>query len=393
MDFEELDRLAATNFARAARSAGARRIVYLGGLGAGDDLSPHLAGRHEVGEILRDPGVATTIELRASIVIGSGGASFETVRALVEGLPAIPAPRWVETAAQPIAIEDSVDYLFEALTLERSGSAIVEIGGADCVTYADVMREYARQRTLRRRVVPMPLITARVSRLFLGLLTPVYGRVAGAMMDSLRNETILHDTTGSTPLRSSHAAWLRRSSGRSSAKMRSSPDALADAPAPIVPSRWGGNPVKRRLVSSHMVRVRPGVEDAFIPTRRIGGPTGWYATDWFWRLRGLLDRARGGEGLRRGRCDVDELHVGDTIDFWRVERLEPGRCLLLAAEMKLPGGGTQLWQTTVFDPAGYVGLLYLYLLFPIHHGIFAAMLRGLRRATASGGHARSAKLG
>jgi uncharacterized protein YbjT (DUF2867 family) len=391
--FEELDRRAAINFAEAARDSSVAWIVYLGGLGSGTDLSAHLASRHEVGDILRSSGVAT-IELRASIVIGSGSASFETVRALVEHLPAIPAPRSVDTAAQPIAIEDVIDYLVAALSVDHAGSAIVEIGGGDRVTYAEVMREYARQRKLRRRVIPTPLFTAWTSRVFLGLLAPTHGRIAAAMVDSLRNETVVQRTTADDAFsinpRGLAEAIERALEGEDHefAETRWS-DALALAPG----SRWGGIPFRRRLVTSHAVSVRLRAEEAFAPIQRIGGPTGWYAVDWFWRLRGLLDRLRGGEGLRRGRRDPHDLSIGDTIDFWRVERLEPGRRLLLAAEMKIPGrlwlqfdveadsGATQIRQTTVFDPAGYVGLAYWYLLYPVHHRIFGAMLRGLRRAS------------
>jgi uncharacterized protein YbjT (DUF2867 family) len=393
-DFEDLDRRAATNFANAAREAELGRIVYLGGLGSGNDLSAHLASRQEVGDILRSSGVAT-IELRASIVIGSGSASFETVRALVEHLPAIPAPRYVETAAQPIAIEDVVDYLIGARTSDHTSSAIVEIGGSDRVTYAEIMREYARQRRLRRWVVPMSLVTAGASRLLLALLIPGHGRIAAAMVDGLRNETVMHGNAAREV---------------SSIKPRSLADAIecalagedhefaetrwSDALPPASERRWGGVRFGRRMVSSRVMPVPPRSADAFDPIQRIGGPTGWYAVDWFWRLRGSLDRLRGGEGLRRGRRDPHDLRVGDTIDFWRVERLEPGRRLLLAAEMKIPGrlwlefeveavgGGTQIRQTTLFDPAGYVGLLYWYLLYPVHRGIFGAMLRGLRRASA-----------
>jgi uncharacterized protein YbjT (DUF2867 family) len=188
-DFESLDRAAAKNFAEAARRAGIRRIVYLGGLGGGSGLSTHLASRQEVGRILRSSGVPT-IELRASIVIGSGSASYEIVRALVETLPAMITPRWVETAAQPIAIEDVVDYLIAAL--EHRESAIFEIGGEDRVSYGEIIREYARQRGLRRRLIRLPLLTPRISRLCLALITPVYGRVAAAMVESLRNETVVH---------------------------------------------------------------------------------------------------------------------------------------------------------------------------------------------------------
>jgi uncharacterized protein YbjT (DUF2867 family) len=394
-EFEQLDRQAATNFATAASGAGVARIIYLGGLGTGPDLSPHLASRQEVGAILRASGVAT-IELRASIVIGSGSASFETVRALVDGLPAIPAPRWVETPAQPIAIEDVVEYLLAALRLQDATSATFEIGGDDQVTYAEVMREYARQRGLRRRVIPMPLITARASRLFLGLLTPVYGPIAAAMVDSLRNETVVHsgDARETFPIRPRGlAAAIERAlvnEDHEFAQTRWS-DALAPEPA----SPWGGVAIGRRMVASRAAWVGCRPREAFAPIQRIGGPTGWYAADWFWRLRGFLDTLRGGVGLRRGRRDPHDLRVGDTVDFWRVERLEPGRRLLLAAEMKIPGRlwlqfevnadseGSLIQQTTVFDPAGYVGLAYWYLVYPVHHRVFEAMLQGIHAAAAS----------
>lgn len=395
-DFEELDRRAALNFAEAARAAGVGQIVYLGGLGHDDDLSSHLASRHEVGRLLRVGGVPT-VELRASIVIGSGSASFETVRALVEHLPVIVVPRWVETLAQPIAIEDAIDYLLAAIELERPVDAVYEIGGTDQVTYADVMLEYARQRGLRRRVVRAPFITPRASRLLLGLLTPVYGRIAGAMVDSLRNETIVTsraaDPAFAVAARGLPAAIERAlvNEDREFAETRWS-DALPERR----PLRWGGVTFGRRLVASRAVRVGRRPEEAFVPIQQIGGSTGWYAANWFWRLRGLLDALRGGVGLRRGRRHPNELRVGDAVDFWRVERLESGRVLRLAAEMKIPG---RLWlqfevepkghdsvvrQTTVFDPAGYVGLAYWYLLYPIHHRVFSRMLRGIQRAAPAG---------
>ena len=394
-DFEELDRRAAVNFAEAAKAAGVAQIVYLGGLGAENHLSPHLASRHEVGRLLHDSGVPT-VELRASIVIGSGSASFETVRALVEHLPVIVAPRWVETLAQPIAIEDVIDDLLAVIAFEHPVDAVYEIGGADRVTYADVMREYARQRRLHRRVIRMPLITPRTSRRLLGLLTPVYGRIAGAMVESLRNETIVRNPAShpalSGPRRGVPTAIERAlvNEDQEFAQTRWS-DALPQEP----PLRWGGLPFGRRLVVSRSVYVDRRPSEAFAPIQRIGGSTGWYAANWFWRVRGFLDTLRGGVGMRRGRRDPRELRIGDTVDFWRVERLEPGRLLRLAAEMKLPG---RLWlqfevdpdgeasvvrQTTVFDPAGYVGLAYWYLLYPVHHRIFSRMLHGIQRAMRS----------
>ncbi len=392
-DFEELDRRAALNFGEAARAAGVSQIVYLGGLGHDEHLSPHLSSRHEVGRLLRSGGVPT-IELRASIVIGSGSASFETVRALVEKLPVIVAPRWVETLAQPIAIEDVIAYLLAAIEMEHPVDATYEIGGADQVTYAEVMREYARQRGLRRGVLRMPLITPRASRALLSLLTPVYGRVAAAMVDSLRNETIVTSTAAEqafTVSRRGLAAAIERALVNEDRELAETH--WSDALPGGRPLPWGGLPVRRHIVASRAVRVGGEPDEAFVPIQRIGGATGWYAANWFWRLRGALDRLRGGVGLRRGRRDPDDLRVGDAVDFWRVERLERGRLLRLSAEMKLPG---RLWlqfevdaveresvvrQTTVFDPAGYVGLLYWYLLYPIHRRIFGRMLRGIQRAT------------
>ncbi len=391
-DFGELDRRAAINFADAARRAGIGRIVYLGGLGSGRGLSSHLASRHQVGEILRGSGVPT-IELRASIVIGAGSASFETIRAVVEHLPAIPAPPWVQTAAQPIAIDDVVEYLVAALESPVRENQIIEIGGSDRVTYAEVIREYASQRNLRRRLIPTRLMTTRVSSLFLGLLSPVYGPVAAAMVTSLRNETVVR-TSGAREAFSVRPRGLRPAIEQA---LRAEDRAFAETnwsrALPSSQPSWGAVAVGRRIVSSRSTRVQGGAEEAFAPIQRIGGATGWYAADWFWRLRGSLDRLRGGEGLRRGRRDPWELRVGDAIDFWRVERLERGRRLLLRAEAKLPGrlwlvfeveprySGTQIRQTTIFDPAGYVGRAYWHLLYPIHHGVFSAMLRGLAQAS------------
>jgi uncharacterized protein YbjT (DUF2867 family) len=391
-DFAQLDRRAAANFAEAAREAGVQKIVYLSGLGSGDHLSEHLASRHEVGEILRRSGVPT-LELRASIVIGAGSASFETVRAVVEGLPAIPGPRGIETAAQPIAIDDLIEYLLAALA-QPPATATFEIGGDDRVTYAEVMREYARQRRLHRRVIPLPRQTLRASRVLLNVLTPVYGRVASAMIDSLRNETVVRDAAAReafsvNPRGLTEAIQRALTSEDTDFAATSWSDVLAASDG----ARWGPTAISRRLVSSRVERVSASPPEVFGCIQRIGGAQGWYGTDWFWTLRGAIDRLRGGDGMRRGRRDPLKVAVGDAIDFWRVVRVAPNRRLLLAAEMKMPGrlwldyeltsteGDTTVRQTTVFDPAGYVGLAYWYLLYPVHHAIFTAMLRGLGRVT------------
>jgi uncharacterized protein YbjT (DUF2867 family) len=396
-EFEQLDRVGAANFAAAARRAGVRQIIYLGGLGGGRHLSSHLASRQEVGDTLRSSGIPT-IEFRASLVIGSGSASYEIVRALVETLPVTVTPRWVETAAQPIAIEDVVDYLVAALDYE--GGGIFEIGGEDLVTYGEILREYARQRGLRRRTLRLSVLTPRACRVGLGLLTPAYGRVAGAMVDSLRNETVVRTDAAveAFPVRPRGLAeaigQALVNEDREFAETR-----WSDSLATQGPPGWGGISVRRRQISSRAISVSRPPERVFAPIKHIGGPTGWYAGNWFWTLRGLLDTLRGGVGLRRGRRDPLDLRVGDTVDFWRVERFEADRLLRLTAEMRIPGrlwlqfevdpdrGGTcRIRQTTVFDPAGYVGLAYWYLLCPIHELVFAGMFRGIVRAV--GGAAR-----
>lgn len=393
--FEERDRKAALNFADAARHAGVSQIVYLGGLGRDtEELSTHLASRREVGRLLRAGGVPT-VELRASIVIGPGSASFETVRALVERVPMIVAPRALNTLAQPIAIADVLSYLLAALELESPLDGVFEIGGSDRVSYAQLMREYARQRGLRRPVLTTPLLTTRVSRRLVGVLARSHGQVAAQMVESLRNET----TTASDAAAAYFGVSPR---GVASAVERAlleddrefASQLWAEAIPHRAPMQWGGLAVGGRRVSSMAVEVRGESDRAFAPIQRLGGQAGWYSTDWFWRLRGCLDRARGGVGLRRGRRDPLDLRVGDAVDFWRVERIEPGRLLRLAAETKMPGrlwlqfelrrenGQSTLRQTTVFDPYGLAGLTYWYVLYPVHRHVFGQLLRAIERRAA-----------
>ncbi|GMU67638.1 MAG: NAD(P)-dependent oxidoreductase [Acidobacteriota bacterium] len=392
-DFEEQDRTAARNFGSAARRAGVRRIVYLGGLGHGPDLSPHLRSRQEVGEILRESGVPV-LELRASIVIGSGSLSFEMIRALVERLPVMITPRWVEVEAQPIAVEDLLAYLVAALDVPLKESRVVEIGGADRVTYGDLMREYARQRGLRRAMIRVPVLTPWLSSLWLGLVTPLYARVGRKLAESIKHPTVVSDP-------SAREIFAVRPRGIREAIAA----ALRNEEREIAESRWfdayssggeardsAGMRFGSRLVDSRTREVEVGPEEAFAPIRRIGGETGWYAYDFLWRLRGFLDLLVGGVGVRRGRPAREELHVGDALDFWRVEAYEPGRRLRLSAEMKLPGrawlefevvpreGGATIRQTALFDPVGLFGRIYWYGVYPLHRLVFAGMLRGIARA-------------
>ena len=386
--FEEQDRRGAGNFAAAAREAGVRRIVYLGGLGAGSDLSSHLTSRQEVGRILADSGVQT-IEFRASIVIGSGSLSFEMLRKLVERLPVMITPRWVRTKAQPIAIEDVLDYLVAALDVEVEGSAVFEIGGADQVSYEELMREYARQLGIRRRIIPVPFLTARLSSLWLGLVTPVYARVGRKLIDSLPHETVVRSANADRAFpiepRGYREAIARAlaNEDREFAETRWSDAVSSAGPRP---KRYGGVRHGKRLVDSRAIRVPVSGEQAFRPIRRIGGATGWYYGNSLWRLRGFVDLLIGGVGVRRGRRDPETPVVGSALDFWRVEAYEPGRLLRLRAEMKLPGrawlqfevdengSGSTIRQTAVFHPTGLLGTAYWYGLFPVHSWIFKGML-------------------
>jgi len=393
-DYRTADREGAASFGAAARAAGVRRIVYLGGLGGGADLSEHLASRQEVGATLADSGVPT-IELRASIVIGSGSASFEMVRALVDRLPVMITPRWVGTRTQPIAIEDAVEYLRQAADVDIDGSRVIEIGGPERVSYRELMREYARQRGLRRTMISVPVLTPRLSSLWLGLVTPVYARVGRELVEGLRNETVVHDPSALTlfPIRPrglrDAIARALINEDREFAATRWS-DALSSGP-PAHP--YGGEAVGSRLVDSRVARVPVPPEVAFGPIVRIGGRQGWYYANPLWRLRGLLDLPFGGAGTRRGRRDPDHLFPGDTVDFWRVEDVQPNRLLRLSAEMSLPGrawlqfeveeadGGSIIRQTAIFDPAGLLGRLYWYGIWPLHGFVFRGMLRGIAEAS------------
>lgn len=394
-DFVEQDRIAAGNFARAAEHAGVRRIVYLGGLANEDKpLSDHMRSRLEVGEILRSSGVEV-MEFRASIIIGSGSLSFEMIRALVERLPIMVTPRWVDVRSQPIAITDVIEYLVAALHVPGGGSRVFEIGGPDRVSYGDLMREYARQRGLRRLMIPVPVLSPRLSSLWLGLVTPLYARVGRKLIDSIRHPSIVQDESARKafdirPMGVREAiAQALRNEDRELAETRWS-DALSSAGRP---RGWAGVRFGSRIVDTRRVDLPVAPVEAFRTVERVGGETGWYFGDVLWRLRGFIDLLVGGVGMRRGRPDPAHVEVGQTLDFWRVEAVDPPRRLRLSAEMKVPGrawlqfeidpkdDGCALRQTAIFDPHGLAGLVYWYGLYPLHVMVFSGMLRGMAAAT------------
>ena len=403
-DFDVRDRRGAENFARAARAAGVRRIIYLGGLGDEKvDLSLHLRSRHEVGRILGSAGVPV-IEFRASIVLGSGSLSFEMLRSLTERLPVMVTPRWVHVRAQPISIGELLEYLVGALDLEADDSRVYEIGGAERVSYGDLMSEYARQRGLRRFMIPVPLLTPHLSSLWLGLVTPLYARVGRSLIQSIRHETVVCDDRalqdfGVEPVGVAEAIERALAhEDREFAETRWS-DALSTGGDDLLRSDVGAAVRRgRHLADSRRCEVAVSPDRAFAPIRRIGGRRGWYAFGWLWRLRGYIDLLAGGVGLRRGRRDPEHLVVGDTLDWWRVEQYEPDgpRLLLrLRAEMRLPGRawlefevepterGSQIRQTAIFDPDGLAGLLYWYGIYPLHAAVFRAMLREIAAAAVA----------
>ena len=364
--FAARDREAAANFGRAAARGRVRRIIYLGGLGEDQDaLSTHLRSRLETGEALREAGVPV-VEFRASIVIGAGSLSFEMIRALVERLPVMICPRWVDTRTQPIAIDDVLAYLRAALDLPEGRQGVLEIGGPEVVSYGNMMREYARLRGLRRLLIPVPVLTPHLSGLWLGLVTPAQARVGRALVEGLRNPTV-----------------VRSSAALEAFAIR--PMTLREAFVRAIDE--GG--AAQSKTDSRLTVVDAPPAQAFAPIRRIGGAAGWYFGDALWRLRGWIDGWLGGVGMPRIRRDPDDCVVGDIIDGWRVEAYEPDRRLRLSAGLKLPGRGwlefrvdpldggarSLIRQTATFDPRGVAGRLYWYGVLPFHALVFRGLLR------------------
>ncbi len=385
----------ARNFARAAAAAGVQRIIYLGGLGRSANLSEHLESRQEVGRLLCESGV-TTVELRSSVIIGSGSLSFELVRALVERLPMMIIPRWVSQRTQPIAVDDVLAYLVAAANIPIAKNTIIEIGGSEQLSYLDIMREYAKQRGLKRWFVRVPVLTPWLSSRWLGLITPVYARVGAKLIDSVRNETIVKSPLAAQLFPEIHPRGMRtaiaqamRNEDREFAETRWSDAASSLGSMQTHAEAEGGS----RLVDSREASVAGSPAAAFRSIERIGGGAGWYYGDWLWQLRGAADLLVGGAGMRRGRRHPDTLRTGDALDFWRVEALERDRLLRLRAEMKVPGrawlqfevtphgAGSTIRQTAIFEPRGLAGLLYWYALMPVHGLIFGGMLRGIARAS------------
>lgn len=390
--FEQRDIVAAQNFGRASHEANIQRIIYLGGLGDSEaDLSAHLRSRQQTGAALAEAGVPVT-EFRAAVVVGSGSISFEMIRYLTERVPLMICPRWVFNRIQPIAIRNVLDYLVAALKTPDSSGRVIEIGGADVQTYATMMLIYAQERGFKRWLIPVPVLTPRLSSYWVHFVTPISAKMARPLIEGLRNEVVIRDESASQIFPQIHPMDYRTAVHLALSKLETGQVETSWSDA-LVTSQ-GDRSVKllntqEGMISEQRVRIiQAPVSSAFSAFSSLGGAQGWLYFNWAWQIRGLLDRLIGGVGLRRGRRDPVDVRVGDAVDFWRVEAVDPPRLLRLRAEMKVPGGAwlqfeahelpdnrTQFVQTAFFTPKGLAGLAYWYLLYPIHTLIFSGMSR------------------
>lgn len=390
-DFHQLDLIAAHNFGTAAQNAGVERIIFLGGLAeTTSNLSEHLRSRLQTGDTLRSTGVPIT-EFRAGVIVGSGSISFEMIRYLTERVPAMICPRWVYTLTQPIGIWEVLEYLATALAVPESSGRIIEIGGSEVISYGEMMMIYADVRGLKRWMVPVPVLTPRLSSYWVNLVTPIPAAIARPLIEGLRTESTVHDPIARQLFPHIQPVDYRTSVERALAQLEPGKidpnwtDAITTATgdeAPVIVTIHEG------MILEHHKRVVPATAEAVYQVfTGLGGKRGWFTVNWAWMMRGFLDRMFGGIGFRRGRRDPDELQVGDALDFWRVETLEPGQLLRLRAEMKTPGIAWLQWQvtprekekalllqTSFFAPKGLLGWLYWYAAYPLHKLIFRKLI-------------------
>jgi uncharacterized protein YbjT (DUF2867 family) len=392
-DFAEQDLTAARNFGEAAQQAGVQRVVYLGGLGdPSASLSKHLRSRHETGAALRSTGVCLT-EFRAAIIVGSGSISFEMIRYLTERVPTMICPRWVRTRVQPIAIEDVISYLVTALENTQSADQIIEIGGRDVFTYGDMMKGYAHVRGLPRWLVHVPVLTPRLSSYWVHWVTPMTATYARPLIEGLRSEVVVREDRASEyfpeikPSRYAHAVQQ----ALAELDPRCFQDALADLERITDPDRLVccSKIDRGMIIEIRQMVVRAPAGAVYQAFTELGGSNGW-PCQFAWRVRAVLDRWVGGVGMRRGRPESGHIKPGDTVDFFRVVKVDPQRMIRLKADMKLPGEGwlqfeaepmqdgfTRLVQTAFFAPKGLLGVVYWYVLLPVHKLIFDRMIKTL----------------
>jgi uncharacterized protein YbjT (DUF2867 family) len=395
--YREEDIRLARSFARAAERSGLNRIVYLGGLGeTGDGLSEHLSSRREVESVLAGGSVPVTV-LRAAMIIGSGSASFEILRYLVERLPVMTTPRWVSTECQPIAIRNTLHYLIACLNTPEAVGRTLDIGGPEVIRYSDILRLTADALGLRRRlIIPVPVLTPKLSSLWIHLVTPVSQHIARPLAEGLRNRVVCRNDDAARLMPQellTTADAVKLAIGNSGGDNPES----SWLDAGVIPGDpdWAGGST---YTDDRSAEVSASPSELFAAVCRLGGKQGWYSASWLWKLRGLMDRLAGGPGLMHGRRHPDHVEYGDVLDFWRVSGLEPDRRLVLRAEMRLPGEAThefevspvpsspprtRLRQVARFKPRGLAGIAYWFSVKPFHGFVFDRMLRGITSDAAS----------
>ncbi len=385
-NYKDLDKISAQNFIDMAEECGVKRVIYLGGLGVkNSDTSNHLLSRIETGEILSASKSVQTIWVRAGVIIGSGSASFEIIRNLVEKLPFLITPKWVDTYAQPIAVEDVINYLSSSLHLSYEKNLIVDIGTTKMM-YKEMMQETALALGLKRYLIPVPFMSINISSYWLNLFTPVPFRVAKALIEGLRSEVVMQNENAKiyfpliTPL--SYIDAVKK--------------AVQEIAQNQVISRWS-DAEGSSWDKIHLKEINDAIfvdrkesdisaydkEKVFKAIKSIGGENGWFDYDFLWEIRGVIDKALGGVGLNRGRRDSCDLRLGECLDFWRVEDIQENERLLLFAQMKIPGHawlefkieGDKLIQSAYFYPKGVWGRVYWYALLPMHYFIFNNMMK------------------
>lgn len=393
--YAQRDRELATCFRNAVEQSTCRRIVYLGGLGElGPDLSEHLDSRREVAEILQASPVPTTV-FRAAMIIGSGSASFETLRYLVERLPMMVTPKWVKTETQPIAIRDVLRYLIECIEVEETEGRTIDIGGADIMSYRNVMQVMASKLELRRRIIlPVPVLTPRLSSLWIGLVTPVSSSIARPLSEGLRNRTVCRNDDA-VQMMPGECLGIEAAIEAALGRTQSGEIETRWSTAGIIPGDpdWAGGTT---FIDQREIVAHASVNETFAEIQSIGGSKGYWGAGFLWRVRGWMDQAIGGPGLRRGRRHPRDLHFGEAVDFWRVTKLIENERLTLRAEMKLPGHAeldfclneeapsqTKVVMTARFRPRGLLGLAYWYAVLPLHGFVFPTMLRGIAKNVES----------
>jgi len=387
-NYKDLDKISAQNFIEIAEECGVKRVIYLGGLGVKNDLtSEHLLSRIETGEVLSSSSLVQTIWIRAGVIIGSGSTSFEIIRNLTEKLPIMTTPKWVYTKAQPIAVENVLDYLYDSIRLEIKENVIVDIGSEE-LSYRDMMIKTGKVLGLKRILIPVPFLTISLSSHWLNLFTPVPFIVAKALIEGLKSEVTIQNNNAKKLFPNIKPITFEQSVNTAIDEIKNNQ----------VVSRWSDNWgvnwdkdhgleisdaifVDRKVLNIEDIKD----EEVYKSFSSIGGRNGWFAFDFLWEIRGFIDKVIGGVGLQRGRRVENELRVGDSLDFWKVEDIKENERVLLLAQMKIPGTGwlefrienNTLIQSAYFYPKGLLGRLYWYSLIPLHYFVFNNMIKSI----------------